>query len=76
MGNVITANPTYLQVRHQNHKMQTEISACWIPLLGPELIRYIWDMFLHFSLNLYGVTNMLCGKKRKENGDSYLIKYL
>lgn len=60
MGNVTTANPRYFEVRHWNCKMQTEISAWWICLLGSELICYIWDM-----LELCGLTNMLCGKKRK-----------
>ena len=66
MRNVTTANPRYLQVRHQNHKMQTEISACWICLLGSEVIRYIWDMFLCFSLELCRLTSMLCGEKEKK----------
>lgn len=64
-GNVTTAKPRYLQVRHQNHKVQTEINACWICLLGSELICYIWDMFLCFCLELYGLTSKLCGKKKK-----------
>lgn len=60
-GNVTPADSRYLQVRHQNHKMQTEISACWICLLGSELMCYIWDMS-----EFCGFTNMLRGKKEKK----------